>query len=41
MISAYRDVERYATELSTEFLAKPLRLDALLETARKHCDTVA
>jgi len=41
VISAYRDVERYANELSTEFLAKPVRLEQLLETARKHCDVVA
>ena len=41
VISAYRDVEKYAAELATEYLAKPVRLDTLLETARKHCDAAA
>jgi len=41
VISAYRDVERYSAELAAECLAKPVRLDVLLETARRHCDTVA
>jgi CheY-like chemotaxis protein len=41
VISAYRDVEKQANELSTEFLPKPVRLDVLLETARKHCDAAA
>jgi CheY-like chemotaxis protein len=38
VISAYRDVEKYAVELATEYLPKPVRLETLLETARKHCD---
>jgi len=41
VISAYRDVERYATELAAECLPKPVRLETLLETARRHCDAVA
>jgi CheY-like chemotaxis protein len=41
VISAYRDVEKHANELAADFLAKPVRLDALLETARKHCDVAA
>lgn len=38
VISAYRDLERYAAELATEYLPKPVRLDTLLETARRYCD---
>ena len=38
VISAYRDVERQANDLAAEFLSKPVRLETLLETARKHCD---
>ena len=38
VISAYRDVEKYATELAADYLAKPVRLDALLDVARRHCD---
>ena len=41
VISAYRDVDRYASELAAECLAKPVRLDTLLETARRHCDEPA
>jgi CheY-like chemotaxis protein len=41
VISAYRDVEKYANDLAAEYLAKPVRLDTLLETARKHCDVAA
>lgn len=41
VISAYRDVDRWADELATEYLAKPVRLETLLETARKHCDVAA
>jgi CheY-like chemotaxis protein len=37
VVSAYRDVERYADELAAECLAKPVRLDTLLATARRHC----
>jgi CheY-like chemotaxis protein len=41
VISAYRDVERQANDLAAEFLSKPVRLETLLETARKHCDAAA
>lgn len=41
VISAYRDVERYANDLAAECLPKPVRLDALLATARRHCDDPA
>jgi CheY-like chemotaxis protein len=41
VISAYRDVERYAQELATDYLAKPVRLEQLLDMARRHCDTAA
>jgi CheY-like chemotaxis protein len=41
VISAYRDVEKYADELAADCLPKPVRLDTLLETARKHCDVAA
>jgi CheY-like chemotaxis protein len=41
VISAYRDLEKYATELATECLPKPVRLERLLQTARKHCDGAA
>jgi CheY-like chemotaxis protein len=41
VISAYRDVERQANDLAAEFLQKPVRLETLLETARKHCDAAA
>ena len=41
VISAYRDVERQAAELAAEVLPKPVRLDSLLATARRHCDTAA
>lgn len=41
VISAYRDVERQANDLAAGFLQKPVRLETLLETARKHCDAAA
>ena len=41
VVSAYRDLEKYARDLATECLPKPVRLDTLLQTARKHCDTAA
>jgi CheY-like chemotaxis protein len=41
VISAYRDVDKHAADLATEYLAKPVRLDTLLETARKHCHVAA
>ena len=41
VISAYRDVEKYASELAAEYLPKPVRLDTLIETARRHCDSAA
>jgi CheY-like chemotaxis protein len=41
VISAYRDVERHAKELAAEYLQKPVRLETLLETARRHCDSAA
>ena len=41
VISAYRDLEKYRDELATECLPKPVRLDTLLQTARKHCDAAA
>lgn len=41
VISAYRDVEKQAAELATDYLSKPVRLEVLLETARKHCDAAA
>lgn len=41
VISAYRDLDKYAAELATECLAKPVRLETLLQTARKHCDAAA
>jgi CheY-like chemotaxis protein len=37
VVSAYRDVHRYEQELAAECLAKPVRLDTLLATARRHC----
>ena len=41
VISAYRDLDKYRDELATECLPKPVRLDTLLQTARKHCDAEA
>ena len=41
VISAYRDVEKYAEDLATDYLAKPVRLETLLETTRKHCDVAS
>ncbi len=41
VISAYRDLDKYRTELATECLAKPVRLETLLQAARKHCDATA
>jgi len=41
VISAYRDVERYAIEMAADCLPKPVRLDVLLATARRHCDAAA
>jgi CheY-like chemotaxis protein len=41
VISAYRDLDKYRDELETECLPKPVRLDTLLQTARKHCDAAA
>lgn len=41
VISAYRDVDKYADDLATDYLAKPVRLETLLETARKHCHVAA
>jgi CheY-like chemotaxis protein len=41
VISAYRDVQQYAEELDAECLQKPVRLETLLETARKYCDNAA
>ncbi len=41
VISAYRDVGRYAAELAAEYLPKPIRLETLLEAARRHCDAAA
>ena len=41
VISAYRDLDKYREELATECLPKPVRLDTLLQTARKHCDATA
>jgi CheY-like chemotaxis protein len=41
VISAYRDVGRHAAELDADYLQKPIRLDTLLEAARRHCDTAS
>jgi CheY-like chemotaxis protein len=41
VVSAYRDVDRYGKELAADYLAKPVRLEALLDMARRHCDTAA
>ena len=41
VISAYRDLDKYRTELETECLQKPVRLETLLQAARKHCDATA
>ncbi|MBV8761212.1 MAG: response regulator [Deltaproteobacteria bacterium] len=41
VVSAYRDLDKYAEQLATECLPKPVRLDTLLQTARKHCDSAA
>jgi CheY-like chemotaxis protein len=37
VISAYCGVARYAEDLSAECVAKPVRLETLLEVARRHC----
>jgi len=41
VISAYRDVEKHARELAADCLPKPVRLETLLDVARRHCDTAA
>ncbi|HSN28564.1 MAG TPA: response regulator [Kofleriaceae bacterium] len=41
VVSAYRDLDKYRAELATDCLSKPVRLDTLLQTARKHCDSAA
>lgn len=39
VVSAYRDLDKYRDELDTECLPKPVRLETLLQTARRHCDS--
>lgn len=41
VISAYRDLDKYRDELATDCLPKPVRLETLLQAARKHCDSAA